>query len=307
MIISTIIPTFNREHLLTRAVESVLSQDVTGADTEVIVVNDAQDPLHRASWQESPCVTVINTCQKERCIARNAGAALARGKYLHFLDDDDTLLPGGLAALLDVAESTDAAFAFGSYEALIDDGAIVNVVRPIAVGNAYAVLVAGLGIPLGAGLLRSDAFWSAGGFDLSFTIMEDMELLQRVSMSGRFVGTEAVVAKFSMGSHTASTTAWDKGSEACRRQREKAFCHPNCLASLVESLREHRSPELRGFLVRYYFGSAFRNVSGARVLAAISRIAAGLALCGPGLPRARFWAAACGRESPVIPGLVGPR
>ncbi len=285
---------------------SVLSQDVPGVETEVIVVNDAEEALHHTDWQDISGVIVVNTHQKERCVARNTGAALARGKYLHFLDDDDRMLPGAYAALLEAAERTSAAFAFGSYEALIDEGAVVNVVPPIAVGHAYAVLVAGMGITLGAGLLRQDAFLAAGGFDSSFTVVEDMELLQRVSMLGEFAGIETVVARWRAGGHRLSTTDLGAGSDACRRQREKAFCHPDCRANLVKSLREHRSPALRGFLVRYYLGSASRNAKEGRILAALSRIGAGLALLGPGVAHSRFWAAACGRETPVVPGLVAP-
>ena len=303
MMISAVIPTYSRENLLRDAVMSVQSQDFPGVETETIVVNDAAEPLHRAEWQDLPGVTVVNTHQKERCVARNTGAALARGKYLHFLDDDDVLLPGAYAALLEAAERTDAVFTFGSYEAVIDDGAVVNVVRPLPVGHAYAVLVAGLGITLGAGLLRRDAFLGAGGFDLSFTIMEDMELLQRVAMLGEFAGIQNIVARWRAGGHTLSTTDLGAGSEACRRQREKAFSHPDCFANIAKSLREHRSPELRGRLVRYYFGSASRNAKEGRVLAAISRTGAGLALMGRGVAYPSFWAAACGRRTPVVPGL----
>lgn len=303
MMISAVIPTYNREELLREAVLSVLSQDLPGVETEVIVVNDAAEPLHHADWQDLANVSVVNTHQQERCVARNTGADLAKGKYLHFLDDDDTILPGAYAALLQSAEATGGVFAFGSYEAVIHDGDTVNVVRPIAVGHAYAVLVAGMGIPLGSGLLRRDAFLAAGGFDLSFTIMEDLELLQRVSVLGEFTGIETVVARFRTGGHIMSTTDRSAGAEACRIQREKAFCHPDCFAKLTKSLKTHRSPSLRGCLVRYYFGSASRNTKQGRALTAIGRIGSALLLMGPGLAHGRFWAAACGRETPVVPGL----
>ena len=42
---------------------------------------------------------VVNTHHSERSVARNTGAALSHGDYLHFLDDDDILLPGAYAAL----------------------------------------------------------------------------------------------------------------------------------------------------------------------------------------------------------------
>jgi glycosyltransferase involved in cell wall biosynthesis len=81
---STIIPTINRS-TLSRAVYSVLDQAFTGADFEVIVVNDSGQPLPDMDWQHSERVRVITTQRRERSVARNTGAAIARGKYLHFL------------------------------------------------------------------------------------------------------------------------------------------------------------------------------------------------------------------------------
>ena len=97
MFSSTIIPTISRP-TLSRAVCSVLSQDFTSADFEVIVVNDSGQPLPDAAWQYSERVRIIETNRRERCVARNTGAAIARGNYLHFLDDDDWLLPDALEA-----------------------------------------------------------------------------------------------------------------------------------------------------------------------------------------------------------------
>src|SRR5215467_1378107 len=95
MFCSTIIPTVGRRSLA-RAVSSVLSQTFDKDDFEVIVVNDSGSPLIKAEWQSSPRVSIVNTNRRERSVARNTGAALAKGKYLHFLDDDDWLFPEAL-------------------------------------------------------------------------------------------------------------------------------------------------------------------------------------------------------------------
>ena len=86
-LISTIIPTIGRA-TLSRAVESVIDQQPFGADAEIIVVNDSGQPLPKMSWMEAPNLQIIDTNHRERSVARNTGAAIARGKYLHFLDDD---------------------------------------------------------------------------------------------------------------------------------------------------------------------------------------------------------------------------
>jgi len=87
-VISVIIPTYHRQDLLVRAVDSVLSQQVE-ATIEVIVVNDAGEALQPAAWMDDQRVRVATTFRTERAAARNTGAALSRGQWLYFLDDDD--------------------------------------------------------------------------------------------------------------------------------------------------------------------------------------------------------------------------
>lgn len=53
------------------------------------MVNDSGRSLPYMDWQNSPHVQIIEANQHERSVARNTGAAIARGIYLHFLDDDD--------------------------------------------------------------------------------------------------------------------------------------------------------------------------------------------------------------------------
>src|SRR5262249_7210631 len=110
---STIIATIGRA-TLSRAVESVLAQTLPpGLACEVIVVNDSGRPLPPAAWQQAPNVRVLATDRQERSIARNTGAAAARGQYLHFLDDDDWMLPGAFASFHTAAQPSQAGFIYG--------------------------------------------------------------------------------------------------------------------------------------------------------------------------------------------------
>lgn len=99
-LVSVIIPTRNRPHLLPKAVASALQWACAEAErTEVIVVPSGTD----TSWRES--LTPFAGDQRLRVLppvpgnandARNAGFAEARGKYVRFLDDDDYLLSGAI-------------------------------------------------------------------------------------------------------------------------------------------------------------------------------------------------------------------
>ena len=86
---SIIIPTYNRAHIINRAIESVLNQ--TFHDFEIVVVDDGST---------DDTQTVIQNIQDKRvhyfkkenqgvCIARNFGSDQAKGKFITFLDSDD--------------------------------------------------------------------------------------------------------------------------------------------------------------------------------------------------------------------------
>jgi len=92
-LISVIIPTFNRAHLLRRAVKSVLNQ--TYARFEVIIINDgsSDDTKEVISQFDDERIRYKNQKNKGVSAARNKGIMLARGEYIAFLDDDDEWFP----------------------------------------------------------------------------------------------------------------------------------------------------------------------------------------------------------------------
>src|SRR5512137_3207001 len=108
--VSVIIPTYNRQEVLLRAVDSVLAQK--GVDFELLIVDDgstddtcakldaqstAKDP-HDPSFK----LHVIRCAEnKGPAAARNAGIKQARGKWIAFLDSDDEWKPGKLKSQLD--------------------------------------------------------------------------------------------------------------------------------------------------------------------------------------------------------------
>ena len=289
MLITAIITTYKREQWLARAVNSVLTQGYSENELEVIVVNDSGEPLGEAAWQEDPRVRVFTTFRTERCVARNLGAALSRGKYLHFLDDDDYLLPGAYAALFDRAESTGADWTYGSYNLMNDEGEIFASLLPYARGKVFADAVAGLAIPLGVSLIARPAFFSSGCFDVHMLVQEDTELLMRISLNGKVEFTDAVVANFRSGVTTKSTTQWNLSKQMGILKREKAFAMPGCVSQIHESFAEREYKPTRGKLVRFYAGSSCRHLRNWALLTALSRFLIALRLSFRGVFFRGFW------------------
>lgn len=96
MSISVIIPFFNSEKTIRRALDSVLSQ--TTKPLETIVVNDNRESegLNDIVVAYGPLLNLIKIDLGENfgaAAARNAGVLRARGEYLAFLDADDVWHP----------------------------------------------------------------------------------------------------------------------------------------------------------------------------------------------------------------------
>lgn len=84
---SVIVPTHDRQHLLEQALASVLAQSFP--DFECIVVDDASPAP--ATVPDDPRIRVLRLDRNGGCsTARNTGLRAARGRFLAFLDDDDT-------------------------------------------------------------------------------------------------------------------------------------------------------------------------------------------------------------------------
>ncbi len=98
---SIIIPTYNRAHLISKSVDSVIEQ--TFYDWELIIVDDGSTDNTKA-LVDNYCnidnrIRYIYQENAERSAARNNGINNAKGEYVCFLDSDDYYLPNHLLNL----------------------------------------------------------------------------------------------------------------------------------------------------------------------------------------------------------------
>ena len=99
--ISIIIPVYNVEKYIEKALESVLAQTFT--DYEVIMVNDGSTDgslsILRTYEKKYDNFHLIDLCHGGLSKARSAGVNAATGEYIAFLDSDDFLAPNFLEVL----------------------------------------------------------------------------------------------------------------------------------------------------------------------------------------------------------------
>lgn len=304
MFCSTIIPTVGRP-TLARAVCSVLDQQVDSGSLEVIVVNDSGSTLPDAAWQRSAQVRVIQTNQRNRSVARNAGAALARGRYLHFLDDDDWILPGAFKGLWELARTSRAVWVYGAFRLVDNQGETIADVFPEETGNCLIQLLAWEWLPLQASIIESSAFFAVGGFASLPSLLggfEDVDLSRQIARHYDMAPTAMVVACIRAGEE-GSTTNYADMFRQNRQSREKALNMPGVFARMTASARASasRPSYWHGRVVYFYLGSMARNVLRRCVFMAGSRGAHAIAafvVAGRHTMSADFWR---GLSKPHIP------
>lgn len=104
--VSIIIPIYNVEKYLKQCLDSLYPQ--TTPSMEVILVNDGSTDksleICKEYKEKYPSTIIINKENGGLSDARNAGTAIATGKYIYYLDSDDWLTSDALEQLYNFAE-----------------------------------------------------------------------------------------------------------------------------------------------------------------------------------------------------------
>ena len=205
MKVTVVIPTYNRSHVVDRAVRSALAQ--THRDVEIIVVDDGStdDTAARVRTFTDPRVRYVARPHRGVSATRNAGVALATTELVAFLDSDDVWRPDKLereCAFLARHPEVDAVFS----DLEKHDGAVLvpSFMRAsptfgrrlgtarytdglvLSRRDMYLDLLQEVFVKPSALTIRRAAFLAAGGFDESWSSSEDWEFLLRFSKRARF-------------------------------------------------------------------------------------------------------------------------
>jgi glycosyltransferase involved in cell wall biosynthesis len=286
---SAIIPTVGRSSL-SRAVESVLQQSISNERFEVLVINDSGKALPNAEWQIGKNVQIISTNQRERSVARNTGAAIAKGKYLHFLDDDDWLAPGAYESFVQLSQISNAKWLYGMTQLIDRQGRPTIRLRHGLKGNCFLQAMAGEWIPLQASLIERKAFLEIGGFNPLLSGPEDIDLLRRILRTEDVCETPNLAAYVVMGGD-GSTTDYVVHPQASRWAREILLDSSNVHARMRTSAT---NSFWCGRMLRVYLTSAVWNLAQRRFFSAASRMwisIFALLHAGTGVLTKDFWQA----------------
>lgn len=191
-VVTIIIPVYNAAPFLARSINSALTQ-VQGKGTQepakvagelILVDNNSTDGsleiLNGYAAQFPEIVRVVQCKKQGASAARNVGIAVAKGKWIQFLDADDELLLGKISGQLTNCQP-DTSWVIAPYRQQYPDGSTVDnfphadpwkgLVYLYRIGNVCA------------NLYRRDTLQIVGGFDETLPNNEDPDLHFRLLKS----------------------------------------------------------------------------------------------------------------------------
>jgi len=183
MRISVIIPVYNREHTIRRAVDSVLKQS-RPAD-EILVVDDGSTdgtPSVLADYGDKICV--VHQENKGVSAARNLGIRASSGNWIALLDSDDEWLRDKLALQESWLKANSSFRICQTQEIWIRRGRRVNPMKKHTKvhGDIFLPSLKSCLVSPSAVLFERRLFEETGGFDESLPVCEDYDLWLRISL-----------------------------------------------------------------------------------------------------------------------------
>ncbi|CAN5779305.1 glycosyltransferase [soil metagenome] len=190
---SVIIPVYNRENHIAKAIRSVLEQQ--HADFEIIVVDDGSTDKTASAVKQIADARVKYIFQKnrERAAARNTGVNHSTGNYITFLDSDDEFLPGHLQTAREFIAANPSYEVFcTSFKIVSDTKTIVNIlpenIRQKLIGENF---LSCNGVFLSAAVAKQFPF----NEERNMSGLEDWELWLRIAAVHKMIGNNSVTTQ----------------------------------------------------------------------------------------------------------------
>ncbi len=178
MTISIIIPTYNEAATIERLVQDLRQHG--GSQVVQILVVDANSPDNTATVAARAGATVLTAPKPGRAAQMNYGASRTMGEVLYFVHADVSINPDFVA---DIEAGVRAGYDAGCYRFRFDSD------KPMLRLNSYGTRFPGLMSRGGDQTLfiTRTLFDRLGGFDETFVVMEDFEIIIRIRQVARFL------------------------------------------------------------------------------------------------------------------------
>lgn len=238
VLVSVIIPVFNREKTVETAVNSVLKQTIH--DLEVIIVDDGSTDNTASIIKNIHDDRIKYYYQKNQgaCLARNYGISKASGKYIAFHDSDDIWHKEKLERQIEIFEICHPDLVFCKLNQIRNDGIIIKLPEKIPEGFVDPIVnLFGIGTQT---IVAKREIFEQFEFDPSLPRFQEFELLYRIAQRYRLYCLDQGLVDYYIGNDSISSNP-AKVYEACsiiyKRHPELKREYPVMTAKMADNLQ----------------------------------------------------------------------
>ncbi len=183
-LVSVIVPVYNRAHLVSETIQSILSQ--TYEPIEIILINDGSndgslDLLKDYESRFPKQIHVIDQANQGQIIARNNGIKAARGDYIAFLDSDDLWLEDKLERQMPLFEPG-VGLVYSGIEIIDEEGRTIRIepADETISGDIHPQLLVKNRMTGGTVVVTAESLNRVGVFSTDFKAAENWDLWLRI-------------------------------------------------------------------------------------------------------------------------------
>jgi glycosyltransferase involved in cell wall biosynthesis len=227
-LISVLMPVYNAQRYLAKAVASILSQTL-GA-FEFIIINDGSTDSSLAILKtyaaRDPRIRLVSRPNTGYVKALNEALALARGEFVARMDADDVAMPERFERQIQYLRANPEVVLLGGASELID-GAGRLLLRPsvlVTDEQLQAAFLEGrteIGHP--TAMIRRKAMVDAGGYDESLRPSEDLDLWLRLAEIGKVANLPDFIIQYRIHDKSVSSANIDLQIRKAYEATERAW------------------------------------------------------------------------------------
>lgn len=250
---SVVIPLFNKEKHIKRAIKSVLSQTIENFELLIIDDGSTDNSLGEAKEIVDSRVRIIKQRNMGVSAARNKGIDEARNNFIGFLDADDEWKPNFLTTIEDLIKNFPKAGAYAtSYYIKIKDGIVKK--SPCEqffskkwrgiLDDYFKYAINGPIITASSVVIPKEVFVKVGYFPLGIKKGEDLEMWRRI----------AIIFDIAYSNQSCAVYHLDAANRACEKEHKLV----DSIASFPEEI--FLELEKRTQLSNYYYEYIIENI-----------------------------------------------
>ncbi len=221
LLVSIILPTYNREEYIKIAVESALNQSYK--NIELIIIDDGSSDRTKdviSPYLADSRVRYIYQDNKGQAYAMNKGFKMAAGDIVCWIDSDDVYLPGTIKKIVEIfRKRPDVDVVFGDLLISDKNGKIIDYWKRLDFDMEALIYTGMVLTPGDTTFWRRSLYEKLNGFDTKYLRSYDYDFVIRMGLFGaKFYHTPNFLAIYRLHKHQLT-----KSTELCKLENDEIF------------------------------------------------------------------------------------